>query len=106
MHNYHIKQDYGKKYLQEKEEYKKKYEKWHDSLTLDEIIIENKHRRKKRGKKLLKAPDQPKRAISPYIYFVVRNIDVNDGDDSKSRIAKLAKKWKSLPDNEKKVVYL
>ncbi|CAJ0769703.1 17421_t:CDS:2, partial [Entrophospora sp. SA101] len=100
-----MKESYKARYLQEREEYKKNYEKWYNSLTVDDIKLENKHRklRKRRGKKLLKIPNMPKRPTSPYIYFVVKNMDVNDGEKSTVRVSKLAEKWRNLLDKEKKI---
>nr|CAG8509339.1 14249_t:CDS:2 [Entrophospora candida] len=100
-----MKESYKARYIQEREEYKKNYEKWYNSLTVDDIKLENKHRRlrKRRGKKLLKIPNMPKRPTSSYIYFVVKNMDVNDGEKSTVRVSKLAEKWRNLLDKEKKV---
>nr|CAG8565096.1 14230_t:CDS:2 [Entrophospora candida] len=72
---------------------------WQNSLTLEDIELENQHRGLK-NKKLLKDPNLPKKPVTSYIHFVKQNLNVNDGESSTSRLSKLAEKWKSLSEEE------
>ncbi|CAJ0908807.1 9134_t:CDS:10 [Entrophospora sp. SA101] len=93
------KSSYEARFQQGKNEYRKKYEEWQNSLTLEDIELENQHRGLK-NKKLLRDPNLPKKPVTSYIHFVKQNLNVNDGESSTSRLSKLAEKWKSLSEEE------
>nr|CAG8574628.1 904_t:CDS:2 [Entrophospora candida] len=93
------KSSYEARFQHDKNEYSKKYEEWQNSLTLEDIELENQHRGLK-NKKLLKDPNLPKKPVTSYIHFVKQNLNVNDGESSTSRLSKLAEKWKSLSEEE------
>ncbi|RHZ51274.1 hypothetical protein Glove_481g21 [Diversispora epigaea] len=101
------KEIWNQRYQEAKAKYLIDFKKWHESLTPEQYLLENRRRRllsKKKGKKvsLLKDPKAPKKPKSPYLLFLTSIMD--DFRDLKvtERSKEAAKRWNELKPEDKK----